>query len=529
MILTDAAALVQTDASADGRVVIIGAGAVGIFLAAQLDRLGRESVIIEAGDFALNSFDPESFASVGRPNEGLRIGRSRAVGGTTNLWGGQLVEFQPADFAGRDWIPGSRWPVSYEQVAAHYPQTYERLGILAAQQSDQAVLRSIGATAPSLGDGLEYFLTRWMRVPNFARLFESTLRGSPRVRLLTGFAAVGFDASLLDPSRVLAVRVADRSGRRSTIRGDQFVLAAGTVEISRLLLTAAADPSWICPWRHNPNVGAYFQDHLCGRVGSLRPLNKKVFFRTFATIARGPDKYQPKIRLTSEALAGAPLYNTQGIVLFENSVSEHLVFLKQFLRAATSGRRIGSLGDILRGLGPAFRYLPPLAWRYLVEHRVFVPSGSQVFLSAQCEHGPTSGSRIRIDPHRRDALGLPATILDWQLRGDELPSILQFAIRADRALRAAGLAELDIDPDLRELKPSFLNTMKDVYHQSGGAVMGESERDGVVDQDLRVFGTRNLSVAGSAVFRTTSNANTTFNALALASRLADHLGQLRRV
>lgn len=53
--------------------------------------------------------------------------------------------------------------------------------------------------------------------------------------------------------------------------------------------------------------------------------------------------------------------------------------------------------------------------------------------------------------------------------------------------------------------------------------MAESERDGVVDRNLRVFGTRNLYVAGAASFRTTSNANVTFTALAFVTRLVDHL------
>jgi len=93
-----------------GRIVVIGAGAVGIYAAAQLADRGHEVVLLEAGQPSLGNFDGDSYASIGRPHSGIRIGRSRAVGGTTNLWGGQLVEFQPIDFEGRSWLPGSRWP-----------------------------------------------------------------------------------------------------------------------------------------------------------------------------------------------------------------------------------------------------------------------------------------------------------------------------------------------------------------------------------------------------------------------------------
>ena len=49
----------------------------------------------------LDNFSPQSYTSIGRAHNGIRIGRSRSLGGTTNLWGGQLAEFQPVDFAGR--------------------------------------------------------------------------------------------------------------------------------------------------------------------------------------------------------------------------------------------------------------------------------------------------------------------------------------------------------------------------------------------------------------------------------------------
>jgi choline dehydrogenase-like flavoprotein len=50
--------------------------------------------------------------------------------------------------------------------------------------------------------------------------------------------------------------------------------------------------------------------------------------------------------------------------------------------------------------------------------------------------------------------------------------------------------------------------------------MGESDRDGVVGPDCRLFGAANLFIAGSSVFRTSAAANPTLTAVALALRLA---------
>jgi choline dehydrogenase-like flavoprotein len=44
-----------------------------------------------------------------------------------------------------------------------------------------------------------------------------------------------------------------------------------------------------------------------------------------------------------------------------------------------------------------------------------------------------------------------------------------------------------------------------------------------LDRDLRVFGTRNLYVAGAAAYPTTGFANPTFTAIALGLRLAESI------
>jgi choline dehydrogenase-like flavoprotein len=57
--------------------------------------------------------------------------------------------------------------------------------------------------------------------------------------------------------------------------------------------------------------------------------------------------------------------------------------------------------------------------------------------------------------------------------------------------------------------------------------MGNNPQTSVVDKDLRVHGTTNLFVAGSAVFVTSGCSGPTLTLTALSLRLADHLrGQL---
>lgn len=493
---------------------------MGLYAAYELAKRGQEVVVIESGGLALDNFAPESYASVGKPHEGIRLGRARNLGGASNLWGGQLVEFQPADFAGRDWILDSKWPVAYPEVASYHQRTYENLGIPREFLDDRQVFSHAGGLMPNFDEGLELFLTRWLKIPSFSAAYAHELRSSDKIKVLLNHTVVGFAGH---QETITAIQVVDRAGNTQQIAGSCFILAAGTIEISRLLLHAAATPGWDCPWRNNQNVGAFFQDHLVGRVAALEVLDRRRFFDTFSTIVWSKQKFQPKIRLTNETLQGSRIMNIQAMMAFESSVSENLVYLKQFLKAALYSRKLSGMGDLARNLRACGRHLLPLMWKYVVDNRIFVPGDSKISLVVQSEQTPLRDSRISIDPTVKDAAGLPKVILDWKVGQAELGSIREFALHCDRALHASGLARLQIAGELLDLKPQFLTTLRDNYHHVGGARMGQTEADGVVDRNLRIFGTTNLYVAGAATFRTASNANTTFTALALVTRLVDHL------
>jgi len=62
-------------------------------------------------------------------------------------------------------------------------------------------------------------------------------------------------------------------------------------------------------------------------------------------------------------------------------------------------------------------------------------------------------------------------------------------------------------------------------HHLGTTRMGTSEKDAVVDKNLKVFGTDNLYVAGSSVWATAGVSNPTFSIITFSIRLAEHIGK----
>ena len=63
----------------------------------------------------------------------------------------------------------------------------------------------------------------------------------------------------------------------------------------------------------------------------------------------------------------------------------------------------------------------------------------------------------------------------------------------------------------------------------GGTKMGTNNRNGVVDKNLKIFGIKNMYVAGSSVFPTGGHANPTLTIVQLSKRLAKNISSFYKI
>ena len=180
----------------------------------------------------------------------------------------------------------------------------------------------------------------------------------------------------------------------------------------------------------------------------------------------------------------------------------------------------------MAALGPVWF---PLIWRYLRHRRILALSDRGISVIAHCEQRPLKESRISLDPRKIDRFGDPIPQLHWVV--DEVLQMKSLHLFADQL---AGFLESQCDATLIARAAilsgdsSIMAEATDSYHQCGGARMALQAADGVVDSNCKVFGTRNLFVAGAAVFPSSSFANPTFTAMAIAYRLRNHLLEMRQ-
>jgi choline dehydrogenase-like flavoprotein len=503
-------------------VAIIGAGAVGIAMAAELARKGHDVILIEAGGANLETRSQNIFnnaRSSGFKLEGLHSGRFRLLGGTTKFWGGQLVPFDPIVFEDRPWARCDGWPFGRATLDPYYDRAMTLLKMDGAEATDAAVWARAGTSPPDLQDELELFLTRWIKTPNFAKHFQADLL-SPKIKTLLHANVCGFELNA-SGRRIERVHMRRFDGSRASVSARYTVLACGTIEISRLLLLPDVTGRKT-PWSDNPWLGRAYIDHLDTTAGDVIPKNRKVFSNLFENMFFDGYKYNPKIKLTEEAQREHQLLGVAGAMIFRTSYEENAQNLKLFIKSILSGKLEPGFWQMPMHAIALWKVAIPLAYRYFRSNRTFHPSSAAVFLRVTSEQIPLRESRITLRPER-DALDMPMVDVKWAVDGAELETIAAFAERVRDALHKADLAEVRLDPALVARDPAYLAKAEDTYHQMGGARMGATAQDGVVDANLRVHGVEGLYVAGAAVMPSSGFPNCTLTAIALGIRLCDHL------
>ncbi|MEW6389610.1 MAG: GMC family oxidoreductase [Pseudomonadota bacterium] len=509
-------------------IAIIGAGAVGILIANELAARGRDVILVESGGVSVqkSAMDLNRSVLTGRNHLGIHDGRARVLGGTTTLWGGQLIAFGALDFEARPWLGVDAWPITLDDVKPYYIKTASALGLPAKSATDEEVWSELNLKVPQIGSEFAVVLTRWLKTPNFARYFDKSLRSAPNLHVITNATATAINTNA-ETGQVETIDLRSTGGKSEILKAKTFIIASGTIEASRLMLCSAQKDSRV-PWSDNPWVGASFQDHLDLHAASVHPINAKAFSNTFDNIYSHGFKYQPKIALSAESQKTLKSVNIAAAYSYNSSLSEHFSNLKMMVRSLRSGHAPENLRDLPAHLKALSSAWAPIVLRYLKDRRIHNLSDLGIQLVLHCEQVPLAESRISLSKSERDSNGMPLVELDWRIDGRELESMATFCEILDRNLQSAGLAKLAIMPKLIARDPSALDASKDTNHQCGGLRMSRSASDGVTNSNLQVHGAENLYIAGAAAFPSSSFANPTFTAMALGMRLCDHLHGLDR-
>jgi choline dehydrogenase-like flavoprotein len=490
------------------RFCVIGAGIAGLLLATRLADRGADVLLLEAGGL---EFEPRSQAlynaeMAASAHTGTTEGRFRTFGGSSTRWGGQLLPYTADIFAPTAGIPSAPWPLDETAVAPFYAELQRILGV-DLLPFDRQLFCALNRPSVAFSPDIRLRFSKWIPFAkrNLAGTIGQAALAHPKITVVT-HANV---AELLSDTatRITAARALDYAGREFLFTADHFIVATGTIESSRLLLSSPAVP--------NPHdqLGRFFHDHISWPAAEFdSPQREQLLERLGPFFVEGT-LHTCKLEASSALRARENLLAVMAHITIEEPEDSGPAAIRNLLGSLQRGELGTALGKnlipMLRGAGDVAR----LALYSRFKQRRAVSNRARVRLHIDLEQPANPATRIRLSD-QTDALSLRKAIVDWRIGDLERDTAQRFAttIRAE-------LESLRLGPVRWSDGPTFADT----FHSMGGLRMGIDPTASVVDPDLRVHGLENLHVASCAVYPAGGSSNPTFTLMALALRLAQGL------
>lgn len=533
--------------------IIVGSGAAGITLALSLRQSGLKIAMIEAGGERFSAEAQQLLASDAispKTHSPTHMYRQRLLGGSTAIWGGRCIPFDPIDFEDRPWMEAAHWPITHGDVAKHWPQALRiaeaglpEFNAAQAWPGDQEPMVKGVDSADVILDRIE----RFSKPSHFGKIWRENMEQAANLTVYTHAPVT--QILLHDNNRVRGVRCSI-DGRAVEITAPRVVLAAGGIETARLLLASRESQS-VGVGNGRDLVGRYYQCHLEGEVGHLHFLSPSSDLRLNYGKSHDDIYCRRYIWLSPEAqrrehLGGmvlrpghpsivdprhrhpvlSAMYLVKNFIVPEyarkmtalehkiranhsSGLSYYGAHLANILRGAPKLAIFGT--DWLRRRTLAKRKLPSVV---LPDPRNFYPA------DINAEQEPNYLSRISIGD-TRDALDMPRVQVDWRTTDADYERL----VRSIHTISAAFATSRTVRYDVEGIDVA---TLRDLIvpiggHHIGTARMADSAAEGVCDSNCEVFDAPGLFIAGAASFPTSSFANPTLTIVALSLRLAEYL------
>lgn len=507
-----------------GSVCIIGAGAAGLLAAVRLARHPDvRVVVVESG---IDKDDPhiQALNTIDNPNDNYRGDlRARGLGGTTTRWDGKLLPISRGDMAARPWVSLPAWPFDPSELDRYVGEIERLMGVdRASYEEDIASLLDPGQLLPR--DDRD-FAQRWPKRPapanlDLAHVLRDEIADRDNLDIWLG-ATVSSFAFDPDSTRLESIVAIDHRGNSLTVTAQEFLIAAGALESTRLTLIADSQSGGVIS-KGSDALGRHFNDHFGLEVATVRPIDRRM---TNAALADrwilGPNRHlhfelRPEVQQTGRI---ASTYFDFGVeVPYQSALTQ----ARQAVRAARE-RRVGAA---LRSAFAAMTDLPllvnTLVWRYRNKLKYW-PTDAR--LKIWIEQLPHPENRVVLSDSV-DTLGLPLLRFEFH-RTDDEERALRVTVSRIRAFwdrHFGSLARLEWDAAVDRTGGRLIDLSVELAHPAGSTRMGLDPATSVVDPWLRVHRVPNLSVASSSVFPSSGSANPTFTIMQLAMRAADAIG-----
>lgn len=544
----------KTTFSAD--IAVVGSGPAGIVLALELAKSGYEVALIESGRLNFseesqelgkaNYFDPKFHAPM---TECTR----RQLGGTSIIWGGRCLPYDPIDFEKRPYIQDSDWPVTYEELSGYFQRACDYFFCGKSEFNIQNIPNiEQKSIVPGLPDEevLTSTLERWSLPTNFGKEYFNDLQQSEKIKVLYGLTCTEIETNE-QGNQVELLHGKTLGGKTISVKCRKYVLSGGALNTTRLLLASDRKHSGGIG-NHSNLLGKFYMGHLSGDIALVHfttPPKDTIF-----GFDRDPDQIYVRRRFsfTREFLnekqipnivawLGSPKFGDpshQNGILSSAYLALSTPILKNYLTSTAMRKTaIGKedqgiywahLLNVLKDFAQTLAFIPSFGYgRYIAKRKIpalFVFSAANEYpLHYHSEQVPNINSTVSLSDEC-DAVGMRRLNINLQCTQQDIDGVVQAHRYWDQHLRKHNCGYLKYVTD--DPEASVWDQAGDGFHQVGTTRMSQYPQDGVVSTNCNIHGVDNLFVASSSIFVTSGQANSTFMIVAFALRLADHLKKI---
>jgi hypothetical protein len=535
---------------------IVGTGPAGIILAFEYARNNpdKKVALIEYGD--------ETLGATNALDESIQVNdpinhhppyecTNKGLGGTSATWGGRCVNYDLVDFIDRKIIrDGCTWHTElFTEVDAYLEASakYFECGRPIFNLNEMPEFRD-QRIAENFVEGIvtDSWLERWSMPTRFGKRYAEEINAQSNITLMSGYEGRDFAA----PDDNGVVKSLDlyhiHSGEKRIIEARQFALAAGTQESTRILLRN------LQLFKRLPTVpdalGKYYQGHISGKIATVKFRGNPK--KTDYGFLRDKDGtyMRRRFHFDTDFLVQHNLLNTA--IWLDNPLyhdpkhrSGAMSFMYLAMITPFLGRKLappaivhsvtkGKVNGLSKHFWNVLKDLPGSLWkpasifyrRYCLKRKlpgIFLYSPKNTYaLHFHAEQVPDKNNKMQLSPDGKKL------VIDYKLTDDDIHSVIKLHEVLDEWLRKCNCGELEYWFPKHELPDAIRAMSRDGIHQSGTTRIADTPEKGVIDKDLKLFGTENIYVCSSSAFPTSGQANPTFYLGAFAARLAAHLKTL---
>jgi len=498
-------------------ICIIGAGAAGITLARALRDSQLKICLLESGGLEADAETQSLYAGdiVGLPYYPLDSARLRYFGGTTGHWGGACWPLEQNEFEQRDWVPYSGWPISRKDLDAYYVKAQQTCEVGPFNYDPQ--YWSSEADRPMLPLEDSRVVTRIYQNSNpptrFGTRYRQDIESADNISAIL-FANVTDIAQDKLNQAIDKVTVKTLTGNTFDVKANVFVIAVGGLENPRLLLLNDIG-------NQNDLVGRFFMEHI-GLPASTLLLRKKIDTDFYQRAPIDGTDIRAGLALKTDVLAKERILNSWSGFDLQRSPAIKLAYDWDAIKEPLSEGQLPDrftyyVKDMLRNLRDLYadKWDSDDEWVTIPVHN-------------HSEQAPNPLSRVTLGDEV-DRLGQRKIRFDWRVTDLDRQSIrrAQEIIAAEVGKSNLGRTQILVPAEKNiwedPKRASDVTFPNGSWHHMGTTRMHTDPKQGVVDADCLVHGTRNLYIAGSSVFPTCGFENPTLTIVAMTYRLADHL------